>query len=137
MYYLPCWCLYKYNTNNLLTQTKNKYLYLRREFMKKTILFFLALLTMLLFVFEEVAASDASGGIPLYNQQGSGTSSLGSSSLGTSGSVSESYPMGAVSLVYTGDSWQLAGNKVITRSTKKGVPTYDNSVDTFILEVKS
>ena len=42
--------------------------------------------------------------------------------------------MGNVKLVYSSNvGWKLSGYSIITRSTRKGVPTYDDTKDTFYL----
>ena len=50
------------------------------------------------------------------------------------GIVEQEYQMGNVKLVYSSNvGWKLSGYSIITRSTRKGVPTYDDTKDTFYL----
>ena len=76
-----------------------------------------------------------SSGSPVYNQQVQGRADIGAGSVGSSGVASESYPMGDVVLAYSSSGgWSLGGYSAITRSTKNGIPKYEDTQDTFLVD---
>lgn len=84
-------------------------------------------------IFSQDVGIGGSSGTPIYNQQTTGRSDLDSTSMSSNGSVTQSYQMGHVALSYSSSGGWDIGFGMITRSTKYGIPTYNDANDTFYL----